>query len=228
MIAKLLSGAVKLYLRSQVEAVEALQVKILGKSKQILQGYIPQVLLSCDRAVYQGLHLSQVQLNGRDIAVNLPEVIKRQPLKLLEAVFVEIQLRLGAADLQASLDSALLQSGLSDLWQMILTDQNNDDSQELTKLKVEWQTIAIADNQLNFAGIYQDTSGETRTIALSTGVDLANVHTLCLSPLNITSNLSSDSLKRQLEIDLGTDIALQELTIESEQILCRGKIRINN
>jgi hypothetical protein len=63
---------------------------------------------------------------------------------------------------------------------------------------------------------------------LSTGVDLANAHTLCLSPLNITSNLSSDSLKRQLEIDLGTDIALQELAIKSEQILCRGKIRINN
>lgn len=228
MIAKLLSSAVKLYLRSQVEVVEALQVKIVGKSKQILQGYIPQVLLSCDRAVYQGLHLSQVQLNGRDIAVNLPEVIKRQPLKLLKAVFVEIQLKLDAADLQASLDSALLQSGLSDLWQIILTSQNNDELQELTKLKVEWQTIAIANSQLNFTGIYQDALGETITIALSTGIDLANAHTLCLSPLNITSNLSSDSLKRQLEIDLGTDIALQELTIESEQILCRGKIRINN
>ncbi|MBW4536646.1 MAG: DUF2993 domain-containing protein [Pleurocapsa minor HA4230-MV1] len=227
MIAKLLSGAVKLYLRSQVEAVEALQVKILGKSKQILQGYIPQVLLSCDRAVYQGLHLSQVQLNGTNIAVNLPEVIKRQPLKLLEAVFVEIQLKLGAADLQASLDSALLQSGLSDLWQMILTSQKNY-SPELIKLKVEWQTIAIANNQLNFAGIYQDALGEIKTIALSTGVNLANAHTLCLSSLKITSNLSSDSLKRELEIDLGTDIALQELTIESEQILCRGKIRINN
>ncbi len=227
MIAKLLSGAVKLYLRSQVEAVEALQIKIVGKSKQILQGYIPQVLLSCDRAVYQGLHLSQVQLNGTNIAVNLPEVIKRQPLKLLEAVFVEIQLRLDAHDLQASLDSALLQSGLSDLWQMVLTTQNNH-SLELIKLKVEWQTIAIANNQLNFAGIYQDASGETKTIALSTGVDLANAHTLCLSPLNITSNLSSDSLKRQLEIDLGIDVMLQELTIESEQILCRGKIRINN
>jgi hypothetical protein len=227
-IAKLLSGAVKLYLRSQVEAVANLQVKILGKNKQILQGYIPQVLLSCDRAVYQGLHLSQVQLNGTNIAVNLPEVIKRQPLKLVEAVFVEIQLRLGAADLQASLDSALLQSGLSDLWQMILTAQNNDDSPDLTELKVEWQTIAIANSQLKFAGIYQDASGEIKTIALSTGIDLANAHTLCLSPLNITNNLSSDSLKRQLEIDLGTDIALQELTIESEQILCRGKIRINN
>jgi hypothetical protein len=230
-IAKLLSSAVKLYLRSQVERVEDLQVKIVGKSKQIFQGYIPQVLLSCDRAVYQGLHLSQVQLNGKDIAVNLPEVIKRQPLKLLEAVFVEIQLRLDASDLQASLDSALLQSGLSDLWQMILTSQNNKYSPELTKLKVEWQTIAISDRQLNFAGIYQDALGETRTIALSTGIDLANAHTFCLSPLNITSDfldLLNHNLERQLEIDLGTDVMLRELTIESEQILCRGKIRINN
>jgi hypothetical protein len=227
-IAKLLSSAVKLYLRSQVEAVEALQVRIIGKSKQILQGYIPQVLLSCDRAVYRGLHLSQVQLDGKDIAVNLPEVIKRQPLKLLEAVFVEIQLRLDGHDLQASLNSALLQSGLSDLWQMILAVQNHDDSQELTQLKVEWQTIAIGDRQLDFTGIYQDASGETQTIACSMGIDLANAHTLGCSLLNITSNLSSHHLKRQLEIDLGTDIALQELTIESEQILCRGKIRINN
>ncbi|MEN9568730.1 MAG: hypothetical protein RLZZ69_3928, partial [Cyanobacteriota bacterium] len=53
-------------------------------------------------------------------------------------------------------------------------------------------------------------------------------HTLCCSLLKITSNLSSHHLKRQLEIDLGTDIALQELTMESEQISCRGKIRINN
>jgi LmeA-like phospholipid-binding len=227
-IGKLLSGALKLYLRSQVEGVEDLQVKIVGKSKQILQGYIPQVWLSCDRAIYQGLHFSQVQLKGTDIAVNLPEVIKHKPLKLLEAVFVEIQLRLNATDLQASLNSVWLQSGLSDLWQMILNIQNNDEFQELTNLKVEWQTIAIANSQLNFTGIYQDASGETKTIALSTGIDLANAHTLCLSLLNIIGDLPSGSLERKLEIDLGTDVALRELTIESEQILCRGKIIINS
>lgn len=228
MIGKLLSSALKLYLRSQVEEVEDLQVKIEGKSKQILQGCIPQVLLSCDRAIYQGLHLSQVQLNGRDIAVNLPEVIKHKPLKLLEPVLVEIQLRLDAADLQASLTSALLQSGLSDLWQMILAVQDSVDFQELTQLRVEWQTIAIANSQLNFVGIYQNTLQETRTIALTTGIDLANVHTLCLSPLNITGDLHNGNLNQQLKIDLGTDVALQELTIEAEQILCLGKIKINN
>jgi hypothetical protein len=235
-IGKLLSSAVKLYLRSQVESVEDLQVKIAGKNKQILQGYIPQVLLSCDRAVYQGLHLSQVQLDGTDIAVNLSEVIKRQPLKLLEPVFVEIKLRLNAADLQASLNSALLQSGLSDLWQIVLSPQATTDSdyrdlelaRELAKLAVKWQNMAIANSQLKLVGIYQDTLGETKTLALSTAIDLANAHTLCLSSLKITSDLLNGNFEDRLEIDLGTDVSLQELTIESEQILCRGKIRINN
>ena len=77
MISKLLSTAVKLYLRSQLRGVEELQVNIIGKNKQILQGYIPQVLLNCNRAIYQGLHLREVELNGSNIAFNLPEVMKK-------------------------------------------------------------------------------------------------------------------------------------------------------
>jgi hypothetical protein len=227
-IGKLLSSAVKLYLRSQVKGVEDLQIKIIGQNKQILQGYIPQVYLSCDRAIYQGLYLSQVQLKGADIAVNLSEVIKQKPLKLLEPVFVELQLRLDAADLQASLDSALLQSGLCDLWQMILAAQNNADSQEFLTLTIKWRSLAIANNQLSLVGVYEDSNGSTQSLALSTGINLTNPHTLGLSPLNITSDLLWGNLDRPLEIDLGTDIALQAVTIETEQILCSGKIRINN
>lgn len=237
MIGKLLSKAVKVYLRSQVEGVEALQVKIEGKNRQILQGYIPQVFLSCDRAIYQGLHLSQVQLDGRDIAVNLSEVIKYKPLKLLEPVLVEIQLRLDAQDLQASLKADLLQSGLSDLWQLILAaqdvgqDPTGTNTEKLRELRIEWQNLAIAEGQLNLIGFYQDNLGTVQQLALSTGIDLTNPHTLCLSQLAITSD-SKDLLHHdfnpQLEIDLGTDVFLQEVTVASEQILCSGKIRINN
>jgi hypothetical protein len=228
-IGKLLSQAVKLYLRSQVEGVETLQVKIEGKNRQILQGYIPQVFLSCDRAVYQGLHLSQVQLDGRDIAVNLSEVIKHKPLKLLEPVLVEIQLRLDAHDLQASLKAHLLQSGLSDLWQLILAAQNN--LEKLRELKVEWQNLAIAEGKLKLTGFYQDSLGTIQQLTLSTRIDLTNPHTLCLSQLTITSDsrdLLHHNLNPQLEIDLGTDVTLREVTVESEQILCSGKIKINN
>ncbi|MEL7008905.1 MAG: DUF2993 domain-containing protein [Cyanobacteria bacterium J06648_1] len=226
LIGKLLSGAVKLYLRSQVERVENLQVKIGGKSKQILQGYIPEVWLSCDRAIYQGLHLNQIQLNGTNIAVNLPEVIKKQPLKLIEPIFIDIALKLNTVDLQASLASDLLRSGLADLWRMILAAQ---DSTELDRETIAWQKIAIVNESLVLLGRYQDASGETKKLTLTTEISLKDDHCLCLAPLKIASDsLQNGTLERQLEIDLGTDVAIANLTMESGQILCTGKIRVNN
>ena len=225
MISKLLSGAVKLYLRSQTEAAENLQVKIVGKNKQILKGCIPEIWLSCDRAIYQGLYLSQVELNGTNIAINLLEIIKKQPLKLLEPILVETQLKLNAADLQASLDSTLLQSGLSDLWQLILATQ---DAPELADLQIEWQTIAIADGLLHLTGIYRDTLNQTNQLALSTEINLADAHTLYLKPFNVNSSWHHHSPQKYIEIDLGTDVAIEQLKIESEQITCSGKIKINN
>ena len=229
MISKLLSTAVKLYLRSQVTQVHDLRVKILGKNKEILQGYIPQIWLSCDRAIYQGLHLSQIELNGNNIAVNLPEVIKKKPLRLIEPIFVEIELKLDAADLQASVDSELLQSGLADLWQMVLSAQNNPSAVELKNLTIEWQSIAINDQVLNLVGIYEDTLGKSQELCLSTRLILADDHTLCLTSVQITNESSfANQFQEQLMIDLGTDVAIAKLKIENNQIVCSGKIRINN
>lgn len=229
MISKLLSAAIRLYLRSQVSQAEDLQVKIIGKNQQILKGYIPQVWLSCDRAIYQGLYLSQIELNGTNIAINLPEIVKQKPLKLLEPVFVSIQLKLNVSDLQASLNSELLQSGLDDLWQMILKKQSSLDDSELLDLTIEWHKIAIADNQLYLEGTYQNSAIKTKELCLSTKLSLVNQHTLSLSDLQITNqSLFTNQFPEELEIDLGTDIAIAKLIIESEQILCTGKIRINN
>lgn len=225
MISKLLSRAVKLYLRSQVTRAENLQVKIEGRNKQILTGNIPQVLLSCDRAVYQGLYLSQVKLRGADIAINLPEVLKKQPLRLIRPILVEIELLLDASDLEASLDSTLLQGGLADLWQMILATLDVPSVDDLT---IVWQSIAIAEHQLHLKGIYQDTSGATRTLTLTTGISLVNSNTIGLLPLNIISDSFQSNFDRQLEIDLGTDVDFTELTIRCEQIICSGKIKISS
>ena len=222
MISKLLSTAVKLYLRSQVEGAEYLKVQIIGGNKQILTGCIPQVFLSCSRAIYQGLYLSQVELRGADIVFNLPEVLKRQPLKLTEPVFVDLEVKLSAADLQASVNSSLLQSGMTDLWKMIATQQGRS-----TNSVIEWNNIAIANQELNLKGIYRDAAG-IEQLSLSTGISLADSHTLCLSPLKIVNKSSTDEIKNELQIDLGTDIAIEQLVIESEQILCAGKIRINS
>ena len=229
MISKLLSTAVKLYLRSQVKQVENLQVKIVGRDRQILQGYIPQIFLSCTHAEYRGLCLSQVELNGSDIAFNLLEVVKKKPLKLLEPIFVRVQLKIDAADLQASLDSPLLQSGLDDLWQMVLSAPTNTSLAERDCSTIKWSRMAIANNKLNLFGIHQGIFGEVKEVGLSAGIELADNHTLCLHPWQIVSeSCSSDGLQPELKIDLGKDVAIEQLLIESEHIVCLGKIKVNN
>jgi hypothetical protein len=226
-INKILSTAVKLYLRSQVDSIEDLQLQVVGRNKQILTGYIPQVFLSCSHAVYRGLYLSQVELKASDIAFNLPEVLKKKPLKLLEPVMVDVGLKLDARDLQPSLNSSLLQDGLWDLWQTIVSSRTDIASARLTDSSIEWTKIAIAEEELHLNGMYRSTSGKSEKLCLSIGIDLADEHTLYLFPLKVVGK-SFGKLKNELKIDLGTDVAIEKLTIESEQIVCSGRIAIND
>ncbi len=238
MINKILSTAVKFYLRSQVSQVKDLKVKIIGKNRQILKGYIPQVLLSCDRVIYQGLHLNQVEVKGANIGFNLPEVLKNKPFQLLEPIVVDVKLSINSGDLQSSLTSPLLQSGLTDLWRMIAPKQQNRAISE-----IKWQSIAIVKlavceaspkdsgiaEGLTLLGSYQDSNNKTNKLYLFTGIKLLDTHTLYLSPVKIDSQITQfKQHDHQLEIYLGKDVSIEQLEIESEQILCSGKITINN
>jgi LmeA-like phospholipid-binding len=227
-INKLLATAVKLYLRSQITQSEALQVRILGKNRQILKGYIPQVLLTCNRAVYQGLFLQEVEVKGTNIGFNLAEVLNKNPLQLLEPIVVYVKFHLDTTDLQASLASPLLQSGLNDLWQIILSAQPIPNiSTKLVNSRIEWQKIAIADQKLNLIGIYQNIEEKTKEIKLSTVISLFNSHTLNLSPIKISNTFGdSQEFEQPLPIDLGNDVQIEQLVIVSPKILCVGKITI--
>ncbi|MGL5079543.1 MAG: LmeA family phospholipid-binding protein, partial [Waterburya sp.] len=210
-------------------------VTILGKNRQILQGYIPQVLLTCNRAVYQGLFLQQVEVKGTNIGFNLPEVLNKKPLQLLEPIVVDFKVSLDATDLQASLASPLLQSGLNDLWQMILSAQSTSNlSTKLVNSRIEWQKIAIvklaegiADNKLNLVGVYQDIEDKIREIKISTVISLFDRHILNFYPIKISNTLgSSQEFEQPLQIDLGKEVQIEQLVIVSPKILCVGKITI--
>jgi predicted phage tail protein len=114
-ISRILSPAVRLWLRSQVEQVEDLQFQIEGGDRQILSGHIPRVAIAARQVVYQGLHLSQMDLAGTGIRINLGQVLKGKPLKLLEIVPVEGEMQLQEADLNASLRAPILSGAVSEL-----------------------------------------------------------------------------------------------------------------
>ncbi|NJO19656.1 MAG: DUF2993 domain-containing protein [Spirulinaceae cyanobacterium RM2_2_10] len=114
-LGRLLESAVQLWLRTQVERIDELQVAIAGRNRQILQGYIPEVALAARTAIYQGLHLERAALTGQNIRINLGQILRGQPLRLLEPITASGELFLTAANLQASLASPLLRQALTDL-----------------------------------------------------------------------------------------------------------------
>jgi len=219
-ISKVLSPAVRLWLRSQVEQVSNLEVKISGSDRQILTGYIPRVFISARHVVYQGLHLNQVQLVGENILTNLGQVLRGKPLQLLEPVPVSVELLLKESDLNASLQSPLLTNALTDLLKTLLPTNFPKDGQ------LSCHRIAINSGQLVINATLASDPSNSTPVEIRTGLQLASCHELQLRP-QIQTHVgfpwkNIDSFK----LDLGSEVDIQELTLSSGQLLCCGRINV--
>lgn len=120
LISRLLPPALRMWLHSQVEQVETLDFRIEGRDRDLLSGYIPQVRVTARQVVYQGFYLSAADLKAETIRINLGQVLRGKPLKLLAAFPVKAQIMLSEADLNASLVAPILQVGLADFLDQLL------------------------------------------------------------------------------------------------------------
>jgi hypothetical protein len=222
MIAPVVSAAVQFWLRSQLDHVENLQVKIESGDRQFFSGCIQQVTLAAQKAVYQGLHLSQVDLVGEKIRVNLGQVLRGKPLRLLEPIPVTGNVRLQEADLNASLQAPLLANAVSEFLLVLL------------KANPELLGDLVSEDQAsefqNFTATL--TSGSnTIPIAIRTGLQVENDRELKLVNPEWLPNFTA---KRGFAIaelngytfDLGSETTLQKLNLEAGQIHCQGSITI--
>jgi hypothetical protein len=111
-IRSVVSPLLKVWLRSQVDSLKHLEVKIDGADGQILKGKIPQATVSGQGIVYQGLHLSSICLRAEGIYLNIPQIVKREPLKLLAPIQVYLDVTLEATDLKLCLDAPMIREAL--------------------------------------------------------------------------------------------------------------------
>lgn len=227
-ISKVLSPAVQLWLRSQVEHVETLQFKISGGDRQILSGHIPTVSITASRAVYKGLHLSQLELEGTGIRVNLSQVIKGKPLRLLEPVPVGGQIGILASDLVASLQAPMLSNAVSEFLTTLLKSEGNTKLEnDLKEQQISWQKVDIEEGQLTVFGTLTDGLLQTRPVVIRAGLELASPHILRLNPLQIQlSPTSVPLILDNFQVDLGSQVNLQELALTPGQLLCRGRLTV--
>ncbi len=222
-IGSVLSPACGAWLRSQVSHVDELHVNIAGGSLQILGGTIPRIAVVAVGAVYQGLSLGSIDLSAENIRINLPQVIKGKPLRLLAPIPVLAEAKFTETDLQASLSAPLLSQAINDLLTQILTT----DSPPTQVWSIDWQRLHITADTLTLQGNLTSDS-RVAPIEFRMGLAIADGHILHLDPLVISSeiDLPGSDIDRY-KIDLGRDVNITELQLNPGVLTCRGQIQVN-
>lgn len=220
-ITNVLTTALKLWLRSQVSQVSQLDVEIKASDRQLLSGCIPWVSVFASHAVYQGLHLTQVQLVAENIRINIGSVLKGQPLRLLDTVPVLGELIQQEQDLNTSLASTLLSTALNDALVQLLPEHRQKSK------SIFWQKINLDNSKVVLAAALTD-EGEITDLDISVGLELLSGSELQLKPILVKANTALlEGISPELYLNLGSDADIQELTLLPGKLVCRGRININ-
>jgi LmeA-like phospholipid-binding len=232
-ISRVLEPALYLWLRSQVESAELLKVHLDGGDRQVLTGYLPRVRLEASQVIYQGLHLSSAQLTGKNIRINIGQILKGKSFQLLEAVPVDLTVQLNAPDLQRSLSSPLLQDALIETLLTLVGEQLEDVLGDLRSqsLKLQSPILTLGENQIRFSSQLISQDGLSMPVAIQSGLVLDDPHTLKLqSPEWLpTANARRGLPLQEFEdyrFDLGEQCQLSDLSISSDGIHVSGLLSI--
>lgn len=221
LISKMLAPALKLWLRSQLDAIENLELTLTGGNRQILSGSIPGVLISASHAIYQGIHLSEICLQGRGIRFNISETIKGQPLHLIDPVAIDAQLHLSQEDLNASLKAPLFRNAVQEFLLSWLQSQTKS-----------WDNVQIdlGKDRLTVTGVCRRVKEpehrSPRSALLQMEIEIRQGHQLYLvnPQLQIEGEPTIDL--DTFSWDLGSEVMISELTLNPGLLMFQGQFLV--
>lgn len=232
LIGKVLAPAVRLWLKSQTEHLEDLKLSIQAGDRQILSGKIPRIEASVGAAVYQGIHIRDLQLTAQEIQVNLGQVMRGKALRLLAAFPIDLKLSLSEEDLNRSLSTPMIQDAVTQFLMGILGSGDASSQKRLTitdlKAKLQKDTILLCGNLPSSSG---DTSANTTEIAIRTGLQLTQPNKIALqNPVWLPHAKAKRGMAitelNGYEFDLGPGTFMTEVTIELGKISCIGRLTV--
>lgn len=236
LISRVLAPAMRLWLKSQLDQVEDLELVIQAGDRQLLSGAVPQVMASAQNAVYQGLHFCQVAVAGQDIRTNLGQVLRGKPFRLLAAFPVSGTVALSEPGLNASLRSPLLKPAAADFVRGLLQAELELLSDVIPGVSptTELDDIqaTIGDNQITLqTGLITETTTVPLTIRMGLRIDRITNSLVLENPRWLPSprahrGLPLESLDGHT-IPLGSDVVMEELCLTSGLLSCSGRITVN-
>ncbi len=244
-LGRILPAAVRLWLRSQVEQVEQLSLELEGRDRDILSGNLPGVAVSAQKAIYKGIHIGQLQLSAQDIRINVGQVVRGKPLRLLKAFPILGEVALSADDLNASLSSPLLAAGLSDFWRSLVQTPLLDKVIEArygrlplrSDVELRNPRIRLGDQLLGLS-FYPHAQAQTteQPIILGTSIVIVLGNRLQLESPRWLESLEDleDPAKGMLIASLqhfqwnfGQGTQLTALAAQPEKLLCSGQLTVS-
>ena len=217
-LTSILTLALRIWIKSQLETCTGLQLVIKSSDQQLLTGLIPEVALESEFAIYQGLHFDQISLIAEALQVNIHQILKGQSLQLLNPVPISGNIRITESHLNDSLTSALLQSGLQDFLGSLL--KTNSFS------SLQWEKITLQNNQFLLEGKPQNSP--QNSISIQANIDLSSPQHLLISPVTVQGFPLNQEEITPVEFDLGSQVYIQEVQITEKAIFLEGRIMINN
>ncbi|PLS69108.1 MAG: DUF2993 domain-containing protein [Cyanobacteria bacterium M5B4] len=104
----MISPLLQLWLITQVDGVDALTIQINSTNRELLQGKIPQGIVAGKNVKYRGLVITSIHLEAASIYLNIPSLIRGEPLKLLNPIAVRLKATADREHLSQSLQSELV------------------------------------------------------------------------------------------------------------------------
>lgn len=235
-ISAVLSPAIRLWIRTQLEQVEELKFAIESGDRQLLSGSINQVTVSARKAVYKGLCFSQVYVTGREIRTNLGQMIRRrQQFRLLEAFPISGEVLWCQADLNSSLQAPLLAGGITEFLLMLIRlgfdDQTDLEQRSPSEVSLQVPRIVVEPERLTLSATLLPVTGNSTNVTIRTGFALENGNQLRLqnperlSHFGATEGVPLDHLDG-VAFDLGSSVVIEHLALEAGQIRCRGQVTV--
>jgi hypothetical protein len=104
---------------------------------------------------------------------------------------------------------------------------NSDNDLKDRQLTFSWQQITIDTDHLTLLGSLTDSDLGTTPIVIRAGLQLASPHDLILNPFQIQMSPASPPRNLDgLQVDLGSDVDIQELIVAPGQLICRGRLTV--
>lgn len=236
LISRVLPVAVKFWLQTQLDEIGDLKFEIQATDRQVLSGHIPGIALSAQQAIYQGVQITDIDVQASNITINIGQVLRGKPLRLKQPFPITGHVVFDGDALEASSTGSILADGLLDFWQTLLAKE--DVAAEVATYYGP-EVAALGDQNLSQYQSKMQPLGADLVLHLirhgqseirlrgTINVDQGHILRLVTAQWCLSSgeHVPSDALSNFCW-NLGEHTHLHSLQVQNEQLTCQCKIMV--